>query len=345
MSENLYKRGSTWWGRITAAGSEYRRSLRTSDRSEAKKRLEAWRKEITAAVYFGDNRMTWKAAVVRYTAEVMPTQVKDSTGKRYRCSFKQIDSHLGDLYVDQIDRKRLIDLINSRRIEGATNSTINRDLTAISQVLGMCVDWGVAERNVTRDLERRRVSREKRDPIVLPDLQDIDRVIEACPQMLGHMARGALLTGMRQEEIASLIKRQLNLKAANLQLFKTKTSRARSVPLSPKAVDLFNSIPVHLKSPFVFWHGNGDRYKNVSSRFAEIVKGVRKKCEEAKIEFNDFRFHDLRHRFAVDYLRSSGSIYDLQQILGHASIKTTEIYLAYLTPQEAQNARRGTVSF
>lgn len=51
---------------------------------------------------------------------------------------------------------------------------------------------------------------------------------------------------------------------------------------------------------------------------------------------------DLRHRFAVDYPRAGGSIYDLQQILGHTSIKTTEVYLAYLTPEEAAAAKRGT---
>ena len=38
------------------------------------------------------------------------------------------------------------------------------------------------------------------------------------------------------------------------------------------------------------------------------------------------------HRFAVRYLRRGGNIYDLQWILGRASIKTTEIYLDFLDP-------------
>ncbi|MCG8356878.1 MAG: hypothetical protein MI920_15015 [Kiloniellales bacterium] len=38
----------------------------------------------------------------------------------------------------------------------------------------------------------------------------------------------------------------------------------------------------------------------------------------------------------VDYLREGGYIYDLQQNLGHTSIKTTKIYLDYLTPAEAK---------
>ncbi|MGB1230598.1 MAG: tyrosine-type recombinase/integrase, partial [Holosporaceae bacterium] len=52
-----------------------------------------------------------------------------------------------------------------------------------------------------------------------------------------------------------------------------------------------------------------------------------------------FRFHDLRHRYAVDYLKNGGSIYTLKGLLGHTSVKTTEGYLAYLTPEEAEAAK------
>jgi integrase len=49
---------------------------------------------------------------------------------------------------------------------------------------------------------------------------------------------------------------------------------------------------------------------------------------------------DLRHLFAVNSLRKSGNIYDLQAVLGHSSIKTTEIYLDFLDPVTRQRAMR-----
>jgi integrase/recombinase XerD len=55
----------------------------------------------------------------------------------------------------------------------------------------------------------------------------------------------------------------------------------------------------------------------------------------------ELRFHDLRHFFAVSYLRAGGNIYDLQKTLGHTSIKTTEIYLDFLTPEEQHIAMFG----
>ena len=40
-----------------------------------------------------------------------------------------------------------------------------------------------------------------------------------------------------------------------------------------------------------------------------------------------FSPHTLRHSFAVSYLRNGGNIYYLSRLLGHASVKTTEVHL------------------
>lgn len=58
--------------------------------------------------------------------------------------------------------------------------------------------------------------------------------------------------------------------------------------------------------------------------------------------FRRFQAHDLRHKFAVDYLRrpDSAGIYRLKELLGHRSIKTTEIYLDFLDPETRRLAMR-----
>ena len=73
-----------------------------------------------------------------------------------------------------------------------------------------------------------------------------------------------------------------------------------------------------------------------------LVKSVAKQAQKQEQQFQSFRFHDLRHRHAVDWLKSGRSIYDLQQRLGHTSVKTTEIYLAFLTPEEKRQAMFST---
>ncbi len=93
----------------------------------------------------------------------------------------------------------------------------------------------------------------------------------------------------------------------------------------------------NLNSAYLFWHGEGDRYHRVSNQFCSIVK----RAAKLNPGFKPFRFHDLRHWFAVDYLRRGGNIYALQKILGHTSLTTTEIYLDHLSPEEQEHSKTG----
>lgn len=116
-------------------------------------------------------------------------------------------------------------------------------------------------------------------------------------------------------------------------------------PLDERALGTLAGTPQRLGSPYVFWHGEaGERYLNVASRFAALSRrAVAHAIKARRPPPHRFRFHDLRHWFAVDYLRRGGGIYDLQKILGHSSIRTTEIYLDYLTPDEQAAAKRGVL--
>jgi integrase len=320
MPGNLYRRGETWWGRITVAGREYRRSLRTSDRAEAKRRLARWLEEIRRSSFYGAARLSWKAAVTRYVSEVMAGAVKPSTGRRYLVSFRQVDPVLGGLYADEITRKVLADLISARKRQGATNATINRDLTAISAVLGACIDWGACEENPARAVSRKKLTRERREPIRPPTDEEIERLCAAVPPMVARLVRFLLQTGMRQEEAVSLEWSQVSLGRREVTLYRTKTSRPRVVSLTEAAVGTLLGTPRYIGSPYVFWHGEGRRYLNFPTWFVKLRNraGVR------------FRCHDLRHRYAVDWLKAGGDIYALSRQLGHSSVSTTEIYLGHV---------------
>jgi integrase len=327
MPRNLYRRGAIWWGRVQVSGTEHRSSLRTSDRAEAASRLKAWRTRLERAAHFGIERHSWQEAVTRYVAEIMPGAVKASTASRYLTSFRMVDPVLGKLHLDEIDRRTIAKIAGRK---GPTNATKRRDLTAISQVLRAAGSWGWTDRNAALDYDRSLI-RERREPIRLPTDEDIAALQKACPNaMLRALVLTLQGTGMRLEEAGSLERRQLDFARKAITLERTKTGNARSIPMSAQVVGTLQALPVRLGCPYVFWHGQGERYRNLSSQLAAIGKraGVR------------FRRHDLRHRFAVDYLRAGGSIYDLQQVLGHKSIKTTEIYLVFLTPDEQRLTKR-----
>ena len=244
--------------------------------------------------------------------------------KRYLVSLGQVRGIMDTLYVDEITAKTISRI--ARRAD-VTNATKRRDLTAVSVILRWCVAQGWREDNPAR-LWDRSVVRERRNPILLPDHKDIDVVVAEAPGNFANLVRFAQYTGMRLEEVASL--RRDQIRGNSVQLVNTKNGRARAVPLDERAVGTLAGTIPFATSQYVFWHDAGARYANVSSRFRVFVK---------RSKVRPFRFHDLRHWYAVDYLRRGGSIYTLTQILGHSSVKVTEIYLDYLTPEEAERSK------
>lgn len=211
---------------------------------------------------------------------------------------------------------------------GKKNATIRRDLTAMSRVLAACVVWRWRNDNPAKEFDRSMI-KERRKPIRMPTDDEVTRGISVVPPAMGRIMLCALQTGMREDEIVTLKHPQVDLSRPSLTLYETKTNRPRAIDLSVGAAGTISGTPRHLHSPFVFWHGNGEPYLNFASNYSQqrTKHGI------------PFRFHDLRHKYAVDYLKNGGNIYTLQQILGHASIKTTEIYLAYLTPEETATSK------
>lgn len=303
--------------------------------------MRAVRQEIENRVYFGEGEaVSWPAAVVAWDAWIKRQNKREGTITRYLVSLGQMRVWLDDKDIQRIDGDLVRKIVRDRAKLGVSNATIRRDLSALASVLDAAIDEGWITENPAHSFDRRRL-KEGRDPIELPTEESIAAVL-ALRSRFTDMAELARLTGMRQEEIASLKHQQIDRARMAISLTVTKGRRPREVPISPEALAVIDRQAQFLRSPFVFWRGSGERFKNVGAQFYATVKRVARKGAQVR----PFRFHDLRHLFAVEYLREGrGSIYDLQQTLGHASVKTTEDYLKYLTPAEVMAAKQGVAQF
>ena len=94
-------------------------------------------------------------------------------------SLKQLEPFLLGLYLDEIDKGVVSEIVRQRRARGATNATIRRDLVALSSVLGYPEEEGWRDDNPA--LTRLRKVKERHEPIVLPEHGDIARVIARAP--------------------------------------------------------------------------------------------------------------------------------------------------------------------
>jgi integrase/recombinase XerD len=306
--------------------------------------LLALKEQVKDRAYFGAaDPVLWESAVVSWSDSWTRLNIKPRTGGRYTQSLIRCRRWLDGKKVHEIDNALLKEVIRERGKQRISNATIRRDMTAISSVLGHCVDEGWIEENPAHMLDRSRF-KEKSTPIILPRPESIAQVFAERSRFI-DMAELSLEVGMRQEEVASLEHDRIDRRRMAATLEETKGNAVRQVTLTDKALEIIDRQPRHFRSKWVFWHGNGERYRNVDSSFYALVRKVARKAAQAERDFRRFRFHDLRHLFAVTYLREGrGTIYALQQELGHKSIKTTERYLAHLTPDEQLRAKFGTVS-
>lgn len=334
---NLYKRNGIYWFRATVSGKEHRGSLRTRNARDAERRKAEAIEALKAEAYFGERSILWPEAVLMWRAHV-EGQISARTIQRYAVSFKMCEGLLTSQRIDRINGQVIADLIAYRKRAGASPATVRRDLTAISGVLTYAEGAGLREGNPT--LSKRRTVKERRDPIILPDHADIDFVIGLASARFGAYMRAALMTGCRQGELARVTWRDFSPKAQTLTLH-GKGNKRRTIDLSGEASAHFSAQPPGIGRALIFADDKGDEHRNPDWRSGHLMRTAEREAARQKRDFRRFRFHDLRHLYAVESLRKGTSIYDVSQHLGHTSVSTTEIYLAHLTPSEAKLAKYG----
>lgn len=134
--------------------------------------------------------------------------------------------------------------------------------------------------------------------------------------------------GLRVSEVVSLRISNLFLQEEYIMV-EGKGSKQRLVPISETAITLIRNylavrVDVNVKSDaedILFLNRRGSGMSRVMIFY--IVKDL---CEQCGIHKN-ISPHSLRHSFATHMLEGGANIRAIQQLLGHESISTTEIYV------------------
>jgi integrase len=171
------------------------------------------------------------------------------------------------------------------------------------------------------------------------------------PDVLGPVIRvvvlTAAMTGLRRSELLGLRWRDVDWEAQRLRVRsayvlgehstagKSDLSTRRSVPLADRVLaelDRWSQRTVFTgDNDLVFAHpqtGHPLDGTKVSRRFKAA-------CRAASVR--PVRFHDLRHTFATRLAASGQPLRTIQEFLGHADAKTTQIY-AHYAPSEQEVA-------
>lgn len=152
--------------------------------------------------------------------------------------------------------------------------------------------------------------------------EEAQRLFEALEasdsKMLKYIVAMLLLTGARKREVLDARWSDFDLENRLWRIEFNKTGKPRHVPLSDGALQLLASLPRREGCDYAF--ANPDTGKPFVSFFYSWDT-ARKRAGMA-----DVRIHDLRHSFASFLINGGRSLYEVQKILGHTQVKTTQRY-------------------
>jgi len=163
---------------------------------------------------------------------------------------------------------------------------------------------------------------EKRLPNVLSK-EEIKQLLEA-PRSLKHRAMLSLIysCGLRRSELLNLKPADIDANRMLIIIRQAKGKKDRIVPLSAKILEMLRQYYKSFKP--VQWLFEG-QYAGTPYSERSLQKVLDQAVEKAGID-KPVTLHWLRHSYATHLLEAGTGLRHIQEILGHKSSRTTEIY-------------------
>ncbi len=219
------------------------------------------------------------------------------------------------------------DFVRANFSENKKSSTVSRKVASIKSFLKFCLRNGYIKKNPTSLLPP---IKERKEIPKVPSQKDLKRFLDFVKEnaegMLGKRDRAVLellySSGLRISEIASLRWSDIDFSSRVLRVL-GKGRKERIVPFGKEAEKALKEYLSELKKSRTV---NEKVFINKDGR-PITVRGlydiVRKWAEKYGTSLHP---HMLRHAFATHMLEMGAGIREVQEMLGHASPATTQIY-------------------
>ena len=236
-----------------------------------------------------------------------------------------------DAKLMKVDTELVRLFLSQLRDRNYCKSTVARKLATLRSFFKFLVRRGKVENNPVAPI--RTPKQDKRLPKFL-EVTEIERLFSFCDTtgLLGARDRAILeslySTGMRVSELVALNVHDVDQATATVRV-RGKGKKDRVVPIGPRAIqaishylDLRKAAPANqrqdVESLFINKHG-----QRLSTR------SVRRKLDKYLLQAGldlSVSPHTLRHSFATHMLRGGADLRSVQEMLGHQSLSTTQIY-------------------
>ena len=265
---------------------------------------------------------------LRYERNASPQTVQT-----YEESLRAFDSYLtfrdNGLSIDSVDTDLIRDWMESLMDKGNSASTINKNLSALRSFYRFALKRGLVKKDPAHAVTGPKES--KPLPQFLRE-GEMDRLLDGLEwdsSFNNVRARTILIlfyeTGLRRSELVGLDDKDVDYDAAQLKVT-GKRNKQRIVPFGAELAEQLKSYQAVRREKFgetcgaMFLSDKGERISGeqvylIVRKYLSMVTSLKKRSP-----------HVLRHTFATAMLNNGAGLESIKNLLGHASVSTTEIY-------------------
>ena len=275
--------------------------------------------------------------------------LSENSIRAYLADLESMLSHVNQMGVTEFSTLQLDHLrswLANLQIKGAARSSITRRVVSIRAFTYWGAKHGWLEKDIGRDLIAPKPERH------LPEILDIDSAAELIkyleqragenqtPSSLRDLAIVELLygTGIRVSELVGLDIDDIDRERLTISVI-GKGDKERIVPIGAPALRAIENYLANGRTEFVTENSGaalflGERGKRIDQRIVRDVVYEATSLIGAKTKLGP---HALRHSAATHLLEGGADLRTVQEILGHSSLSTTQIY-THVTEERIKKA-------
>jgi site-specific recombinase XerD len=282
--------------------------------------------------------VNWDQATAELEADLQRRAVAEKTVKAYLSDVRQLRHWCGprELTPDSLDVRQLRRYLASLSEQGQAATSVARKLAAIRAFLRVLVEQGYRSANPADLLSAPKQSQRLPEVLKVGEVADLlDGISAGTPLDLRDRAMFELAyaCGLRAEELVNLDTYAIDFDAEMVRI-EGKGDKTRLVPLGEHArralADYLDrgrpalSAPPSPRDPDA---GSG----RLASELALFISKTGRRLNTSDVRRRlklrrPTHPHALRHSFATHLLDGGADLRVIQELLGHATISTTQVY-------------------
>ncbi|MCO6450757.1 MAG: site-specific tyrosine recombinase XerD [Caldilineales bacterium] len=230
-----------------------------------------------------------------------------------------------------VTRDHIISYVLEMREREYSPNTIARKVAAVKSFFGYLREQGEIRTDPASELESPKV--EKHLPSAIT-VEDVDRLLALPKEETASGIRDKAMieliyaTGLRVSEVVSLDVADVDLSAGTVRCV-GKGNKERILPVYERALIVMDEYTTQAR-PELLKGRNDEKALFLNRRGDRLTRQglwliIKRYVDEAGIQGN-VTPHTLRHSFATHMLRGGAGLREVQEMLGHANISTTQIY-------------------